>query len=93
MINIKSTLHDCKALKLILHHSSTGTRAAAAKRLAAKRNDLRHAGEFYSKDAVRAALAYWGISETEAASTLLDAAALRSTRRTRFLKLQTWKSS
>jgi hypothetical protein len=35
----------------------------AAKRLAAIRSDLKNAGEFYPRDAVRAALAYWGISE------------------------------
>jgi hypothetical protein len=38
---------------------------SAAKRLAAIRRDLQNAGEFYPKDAARAALAYWGINETE----------------------------
>jgi hypothetical protein len=38
-------------------------RAAAAKRLASIRHDLVHAGEFYPRDQVRAALAYWRIAE------------------------------
>jgi len=37
---------------------------SAAKLLAASRNDLQYTGEFYPKDQVHAALAYWRIRET-----------------------------
>jgi hypothetical protein len=36
---------------------------SAARRLATMRNDLQCAGKFYPKDAVRTALAYWGIKQ------------------------------
>ena len=41
-----------------------GIAKSAANRLATIRRDLQNAGKFYPKDAVRAALAYWRISET-----------------------------
>ena len=37
-------------------------RASAQKRLAVIRHDLEHAGKFYPRDEVRAALAYWKIT-------------------------------
>ena len=41
-----------------------GIRISAERRLAVIRHDLEHAGEFYPRGEVRAALAYWGIAET-----------------------------
>lgn len=40
---------------------SSTIRASAQKRIAAIRHDLEHAGEFYPREKVRAALAYWKI--------------------------------
>ncbi len=52
--------HEKKPLGLV--ELSSKIRASAQKRLATIRHDLEHAGKFYPRDEVRAALAYWKIA-------------------------------